>query len=291
MLRMKTPIRESFEIVDSLGDYQVVARPKGYGVIRHRDSGESMHSVNEPADEARRLYVEQSGTVEKASCGDICIVWDVGLGAATNAMELIQAYENAPKREGVIRLISFENDLTPLRLALAHPKLFPHARHEAPHSICSHGEWRSHDGSIVWQLLAGDFLERLGDAPAPEVIWYDPFSYKVNTALWSVAVFREVLGATHGGDSRLFTYSASTAVRASMLCAGWHVGRGRGSGPKTETTIAFTPSAALTADARQSLLGRDWLARWERSDARRPIGDLNEDFESAIRSHPQFSLF
>jgi queuine tRNA-ribosyltransferase len=74
-----------------------------------------------------------------------------------------------------------------------------------------------------------------------------------------------------------------------MLCAGWHVGRGRGSGPKAETTIAFTPEAALGADARQLLLGRDWLARWERSDARRPIGELKEDFENAIRSHPQFS--
>ena len=287
---MKTKIRESFEIVDSAGDYQVVARPQGYGVIRHRDSGESMHSVNEPADEAKRLYVEQSGAVERAAHGDTCTVWDVGLGAATNAMELIHSYESAPKREGLIRLISFENDLTPLRLALAHPKLFPHARHEAPHSIYSDAEWRSADGSIVWQLLAGDFLERLGGAPIPQVIWYDPFSYKVNTSLWSVTAFQEVLAATKGAESRLFTYSASTAVRASMLCAGWHVGRGLGSGPKAETTIAFTPSAAVTEDARQSLLGRDWLARWERSDARRPIGDLYENFESAIRSHPQFSL-
>ncbi len=285
---MKTMNRDSFEIVDSSGHYQVIARPQGYGVIRHRDSGESMHSVNEPADEARSLYVEQSGAVKIASSGDTCAVWDVGLGAGTNAMELIHSYESAPRREGVLRLTSFENDLTPLRLALAHPELFPHARHEAPHAICSGGTWRSDDGSIIWELLAGDFLDRLEDAPIPRVIWYDPFSYKVNTHLWSVAAFRDVLAATKGAESSLFTYSASTAVRASMLCAGWHVGRGRGSGPKAETTIAFTPQAALAVDARQSLLGRDWLARWERSDARRPIGDLTEDFESAIRNHPQF---
>lgn len=285
---MKTMNRDSFEIVDSSGHYQVIARPQGYGVIRHRDSGESMHSVNEPADEARSLYVEQSGAVKIASSGDTCAVWDVGLGAGTNAMELIHSYESAPRREGVLRLTSFENDLTPLRLALAHPELFPHARHEAPHAICSGGTWRSDDGSIIWELLAGDFLDRLEDAPIPRVIWYDPFSYKVNTHLWSVAAFRDVLAATKGAESALFTYSASTAVRASMLCAGWHVGRGRGSGPKAETTIAFTPQAALAVDAKQSLLGRDWLARWERSDARRPIGDLTEDFESAIRNHPQF---
>jgi queuine tRNA-ribosyltransferase len=288
---MKTrPPAEHFTVVDSSGDYQVIARPEGYGVIRHKNSGESMHSVNEPADEAKRLYVEQSGAIDIASRGNRCVVWDVGLGAGTNVMELIHCYESTTRREGALEVISFENDLTPLRLALAHPKLFPHAHHEAPHAICSRGAWRSDDGSIVWDLLAGDFLERLADASIPDVIWYDPFSYKVNTTLWSVDSFQRVLRATKGAPSRLFTYSASTAVRSSMLCAGWYVGRGRGSGPKAETTIAFTPSAALADDVKRSLLGSEWLARWERSDARQPIGALYESFESAIRSHPQFSL-
>lgn len=279
----------AFQIIDSSGDYQVIARPEGYGVIRHRNSGESMHSVNEPADEAKRLYVEQSGALDIASRGNTCTVWDVGLGAGTNVMELIHSYESLPRSGGALRLISFENDLTPLRLALAHPDLFPHSRHEAPQSICSHGSWRSKDGTIMWELLSGDFLERLEDAEVPDVIWYDPFSYKVNTTLWSVDAFQRVLRATKGAPSRLFTYSASTAVRSSMLCAEWYVGRGRGSGPKVETTIAFTPSAARAPDVKHLLLGAEWLARWERSDARAPIGDSFEGFESAIRDHPQFS--
>lgn len=279
---------QGFTVVDTEGDYQVVARPEGYGVIRHRTSGESMHSVNEPADEARRLYIQQSGVVDIATQGKGCVVWDVGLGAATNAMELIRTLESIPARSRSIRLISFENDLTPLRLALAHPGLFPHARHQAPSELIAHQMWRSHDRSITWELLMGDFLNRLSDAPTPDIIWYDPFSYKVNTELWSVESFRKLLAATRDGVARLFTYSASTAVRASMLCAGWHVGKGQGSGPKSETTVAFTPSAARTPDARKVLLGKDWLARWERSEARRPLGEILEDFESVIRNHPQF---
>lgn len=277
-------------VVDTSGDYQVISRPEGYGVIQHRHSGESMHSVNNPSDEAKRLYVAQSGVLERASRGESCIVWDVGLGAATNAMELIRALEALSGRKHSTRLISFENDVTPLRLALSHPSLFAHAHHEAPSSLLTNHAWRNRDETIEWHLLQGDFLERLNDAPRPDIIWHDPFSYKVNTELWSVSTFKKMLAATNNQPARLFTYSASTAVRASMLCAGWYVGRGLGSGPKSETTIAFTPSAALSTDAPQLLLGQDWLSRWERSDAKQPLGEHPQGYESVIREHPQFHL-
>jgi len=100
-------------VVDTSGDYQVISRPEGYGVIQHRHSGESMHSVNNPSDEAKRLYVAQSGVLERASRGESCTIWDVGLGAATNAMELIRALEALSGRKHSTRLISFENDVTP----------------------------------------------------------------------------------------------------------------------------------------------------------------------------------
>ena len=248
-----------------------------------------MHSVNKPADEAKRLYVEQSGIIETVRRGDTCTVWDVGLGAGTNAMELIHALEQLSSPRGALRLISFEKDLNPLRLALAHANLFPHSHHAAPAKLLTQHIWRSDDGSIEWELLEGDFAQRMSDARPPHSIWYDPFSYKVNTDLWSVESFQKLLAATRGEAARLYTYSASTAVRASMLCAGWYVGRGQGSGPKAETTVAFTPSAANTIEARHTLLGLEWLARWERSDARGPIGGRADGFESAIREHPQFS--
>jgi len=249
-----------------------------------------MHSVNKPSDEARRLYVEQSGALERASRGDAYTVWDVGLGAATNAMELIRALEALSERRYSVRLISFENDLAPLRLALAHPSLFSHAHHGAPSSLLANHVWKSVDGTIEWHLFRGDFLECIHDAPRPDIIWHDPFSYKVNTELWSVSTFKKMLAATNNQPAHLFTYSASTAVRTSMLCAGWYVGRGLGSGPKSETTVGFTASAALAADAQEALLGQDWLLRWERSDAKQPLGEPPQDYEGVIREHPQFRL-
>src|SRR6187402_382616 len=43
-----------------LGDYEIHPGPDGYNSVRQISSGEVMHSVNRPDDEANQLYVEQS---------------------------------------------------------------------------------------------------------------------------------------------------------------------------------------------------------------------------------------
>src|SRR5277367_3631317 len=76
------------------GRYEVIVRDE-VGHIRDTDSGEVMHSVNDPAEEARSLYVEQSRLLERLESGseEPLVVWDVGLGAAANAMAAILAVE------------------------------------------------------------------------------------------------------------------------------------------------------------------------------------------------------
>ena len=61
------------------GRYEVVVRDD-IGRIRDIESGEVMHSVNDPAEEARSLYVEQSHLVERLKIADAhpLVVWDVG---------------------------------------------------------------------------------------------------------------------------------------------------------------------------------------------------------------------
>jgi queuine tRNA-ribosyltransferase len=211
------------------------------------------------------------------------VVWDVGLGAAHNAMALVRALDAAPAHSP-IQLVSFEHDLDALRLALSHTKLFPHVRHPAPHLLVEYGHYER--DRLRWQLAAGDFLTRFHGAPPPDVIFYDPFSAKVDAPLWSLAAFR-ALRAHLTRPTELFTYSASTAVRSSLLAAGFTVARGVASGPKEETTIALHAHDG----AGYALLDRDWLARRGRSTAR--FGpdiapELHAELEHAIEQHPQF---
>ncbi|MEO7866884.1 MAG: MnmC family methyltransferase [Candidatus Eisenbacteria bacterium] len=88
--------------------------------------------------------------------------------------------------------------------------------------------------------------------------------------------------------TELFTYTYSAQVRAAMLAAGFHVAKGRATGPKAETTIALSPLAATRHG--HELLGAEWLSRWQRSDAQAPLGASGDDaWRTAVLEHPQFS--
>ncbi|HWJ35988.1 MAG TPA: tRNA guanosine(34) transglycosylase Tgt [Steroidobacteraceae bacterium] len=290
-----------------LGRYEVIVRD-GVGHIRDMSSGEVMHSVNDPAEEARSLYVEQSRLVQRLNETEAAplVVWDVGLGAAANAMAAIQAVETlrcdptlrsdhmlrpdepaCPGRR--LTLVSFENDLDSLVLALRHPAWFQHLRHAAPRGLLAENRWSSVTAGVDWLLLRGDFSERKHDAPLPDVIFFDPFSFKTDSALWTLAAFRELANLITAKAVELFTYSYSTSARAAMLAAGFYVAKGRGTGPKAETTIGLSPSAAALPHGHE-LLGADWLGKWRRSDAQAPLGtDPDDDsWRDAVAEHPQF---
>jgi queuine tRNA-ribosyltransferase len=278
-----------------LGRYEVVIRD-GVGHVREMASGEVMHSVNDPAEEARSLYVEQSRLVERLEepGAPPLVVWDVGLGAGSNAMAAIQAVEAMP-RAARLTLVSFENDLDSLKLALRHPAWFKHLRHAAPRGLLADDRWSSAVAGVDWLLLRGDFNATKFTAPLPDVIFFDPFSFKTDGALWTLTAFRELANLLSAKAVELFTYSYSTSVRAALLAAGFYVARGRGTGPKAETTIGLTPRAAVDGDGRElahgrELLGEEWLAKWRRSDAQAPLGTDSSDASwlEAVGAHPQF---
>ena len=266
------------------GNFELVAGTPAR--IRHVPSGEIMHSVNDPDDEAHRIYLAQSVAIADVLAGTRpVVVWDVGLGAAHNAMALVRALD-AHRDHAPVTLASFEYDLDALQLALAHTKHFPHVRHAAPHVLAHRGSFAR--DRFTWQLHAGDFRTTFHTAAQPDVIFYDPFSAKTDAPLWSLAMF-EALFAFLARPVELFTYSASTAVRSSLLAAGFHVARGAPSGPKSETTIAL--SQLVPAFARHSLLGRNWLARRARSTA--PFAadvppERHRELDLAIQTHRQF---
>ena len=271
-----------------LGNYEVVVRENKSGAIRHRTSGEVMHVSHDPRIESHSLYVEGSRLVERLSeSAAPLVIWDVGLGAATNSMVAIHTLEALETLERPVTIVSFENDLDSLKLALQHPWHFPHLRHGAPHKLLQDGAWRSAKHPITWALKHGDFMDHCDAAEAPDIVWFDPFSSKVDSPMWAMPVLARVLASAKDKATSLHTYSASTAIRASLLKVGWFVSRGVGTGQKRETTKAYTEEAVRRGLATD-LLDTTWLGRWERSDSQMPAGVDPEPFKEAIRGHPQF---
>jgi queuine tRNA-ribosyltransferase len=281
----------------SLGNYEVHIAQEGFASIRQVSSGEIMHMRTAPMEEARSLYVEQSGLAHRlASSSEPLVIWDVGLGAAANAMAAIQCYEEQAKIGPIcpLRLISFENDLDSLRLALRHDDKFPYLRHGGPVGILQRSEWRSKQHSrLSWLLVEGDFLETVAQAPLPpDLIFYDMFSSKTHGEQWTIAIFRRLFAACAGRAAELFTYTHSTAARAALLAAGFHLAKGRPAGAKEETTIALTPAALVCPAApHYEMLGLEWIGRWNRSRAKFPAevsADQRLAFEQQILQHEQF---
>jgi queuine tRNA-ribosyltransferase len=284
-----------------LGDYEIHTSAQGFSSVRQVSSGEVMHSVNAPSDEADKLYVEQSFLASRllkreTQAGEL-VIWDVGLGAASNAMAAIRCFEitYAEKGANVLRplhLVSFEWDLDPLTLATKNPGCFPHLRHSAPYRILENGKWGHASNLLQWKLLKGDFSGFIESAKVPDLIFYDPFSSKADPALWNAKIFARIFKRCLPKSAELYTYSASTAVRVSLLTAGFFVAEGVGTGPKSDTTIAFTRAAgARTHPLSPHLLGQEWLARWRRSGSKFPTTISNEErphFEKLIETHRQF---
>ena len=269
------------------GDFELVTLRSGARAVRHCGHGEVMHPAGGPWIEANRLYVEQSqlaARLTQSPSRPVCI-FDIGLGAATNA---VAALTCAQQLGGSIDLHSFEIDLSPLRLALRDPEGFPFLVpfHDAAQALIKHGEWSGPGGR--WRLHHGDLLTCLPHAPRnAELIFFDPFSPEHNPQLWTPDTFARVRSCcrSDGDGGHLFTYSAATPMRVSLLLGGFFVGAGVSTGSKRETTVGATKQSALVAP-----LGARWLARWQRSSARAPIGEsaLLPEREAEVLCHPQF---
>jgi len=278
----------------TLGNYVVVENKAGSHSIHDTASGETMHSVIDPLIESKQLYVDQSDFRYHLSLENYppLVIWDVGLGAASNAMSAVNEIEALQKELGVqrqVQIASFENNLDALRLALKNPSLFSHVKHPAPSSIARNGMWEHTAAGISWKLYTGDFAVNCELAPAPDVIYYDMYSLNFNDTLWSMQLFKKIFDLCGEKHTRLITYTVSTRTRAALLAAGFSVCYGKGSGPKTETTIAFT--SLDDAQSHPKPLGKEWLGKWTRSTAKTDK-NLSEEEKAFINDkvlhHRQF---
>lgn len=280
----------------SFGRYEVVTTRSGAKSIRNVVLNETMHNPVGPWDETNTLYVGPSRLKDRlcSAFSDALVVYDIGLGAAANAVAAIraayQAFETGPTRR--LHIVSFEKDLELLAFAIANAESFPHFSGVVPalEAILRDHHWTSPCGQIVWDLRAGDFLSRIDqETTHPHMIFHDPYSPASNPEMWNLACFQKLFTRVKPSDepTTLFTYSIATPVRAAMVLAGFYGGHGPRTGLKHETTQASTHLGALDQP-----FGERWLRRWIRSHTKYPLGTPLEQFEAvtqAMMRHPQFS--
>jgi len=265
--------------------HEIIRTRGGALAMRSSAAGEVMHPGVGPLVEAEQLYVRQSRLRERLTAGEgsRLVVFDVGLGAGSNALAARSVSEGLPAGAARLELVSFERDLGGLELALTEGEAFgwqgePADAARALLAHDAHTTARTH-----WRLVRGDLLEALGRQTIPaDIVYWDPFSPRANPTLWTVAAFSEARRIA-GPRCALYTYSASTATRLALLLAGWAVGVGDAIGDKAQTTAA---AVAVSALARP--LDRGWLARLSRPDVPLP-SDAPSDAIARARLAPQFA--
>lgn len=243
---------------------------------------ETFHPVIGPVAEAQALYVRQLKLLDRLQnhTGDF-VIWDVGLGAAANALTVVQA---ARESNCSIRLLSFDHTLAPLEFALAHPQHLDYlAGYQAPlRSLLDQREagFREGNCSVRWTVHLADFPSLLaspsaGELAKPHLVMFDAFSPAKNPSMWTLPLFTrlyELLDPKR--PCALPTYSRSTLLRVTLLLAGFFVAVGHATGEKEQTTIA-----ANTLELIEEPLDRRWLERVQRSSSAQPL--LNPRYRQA----------
>jgi len=294
--------------------YQLVHLQNGSTSIRSLEAAETFHPVIGPVAEAEALYVNQLQLRErlKHHSGKF-VIWDVGLGAAANALTVLRATREIASR---IRIVSFDCTPEPLEFALRHTDALGYFGGYEDHlkELLRARRVDFEDGPQVvnWEFRLGDFptllaraLERRSPnrrdpnehaesefgAP-PHAILFDAYSPARNPAMWTLPLFTNLFQLLDPQrPCALPTYSRSTIMRVTLLLAGFYVGVGHATGEKTETTIA-----ANTLDLLGEPLDRRWLERARRSHRAEPMTEavyriepLSPESWERLQAHPQFA--
>ena len=258
--------------------FEIVTTTAGAISIRNKTVNEIMHNPVGPWQEANSLYIHQSDLKNRLleQTSEEFVLFDVGLGAAANALAAIVCAESTGDLGRPLRLVSFERDLELLKFALENSDQFDHFRgyEKALESILAKQEWSR--GKIFWELREGNFLKNIEtEIYRPHLIFFDPYSPKVNEDMWTTSNFKKIHGCSRqpqDGGTSLYTYSQATRIRTALISAGFYVGYGASTGLKAETTEAATGFGQL-----KSPLGKIWFDRWQKSDARYPYDCKPED--------------
>ncbi len=282
----------------SSSGYSLVTLANGVRSVRSLAEGETFHPVIGPVAEAEALYVRQLRLRERLAAhpGEF-VIWDVGLGAAANALTVLRAMRDLPVD---VRLVSFDHTLEPLRFALQHAEelgyLVGYGKLVATVLAQGQATLQTAPQTIRWETHVGDFPTWLATAkqtfPAPHAILFDAYSPAKNPAMWTLPLFTNLFRQLDPArPCAMPTYSRATLLRVTWLLAGFFVGVGHATGEKEETTLAANTLSLLLDEP----LDRKWLERARRSTSAEPLhtpgyrqAPLAPETWERLQAHPQF---
>ncbi|MCL5098592.1 MAG: MnmC family methyltransferase [Candidatus Omnitrophica bacterium] len=292
----------------SVEEFHLVQLGNGVFSIRSAAHRETFHPVIGPVAEAEALYVRPLRLSERTRlCSGEFVIWDIGLGAAANALTVLRGARQAGKS---LRLVSFDSTLEPLRFAWQHaPALgYFEGYEETIRELINHGHVRFVDygHTVTWQLHMADFpswitqgtcskgaspvgesantaagllgaelttnsgSESIGDpveVAPPDAILFDAYSPAKNPDMWTAPLFAAIYKRLDPNRP----CALATYSRSTLLRVTLLMaGFYVGRGPATGQKEETT-LAANVPGLIDELLGQEWLRRARHSTSAEPL--------------------
>lgn len=279
-------------------NYRLVQLASGAHSLHSLAHRETFHPVIGPVAEAEALYVNQLRLRERLQnhAGEF-VIWDVGLGAAANAVTVLRSTAEIP---AAIRMVSFDCTPEPLEFSLQNAAALGYfgGYEEHLNALLLNRRVSFQNGAqtVDWELHLADFptllsLPEARQLPKPHAILFDAFSPAKNPTMWTPQLFAKLFQLLDPArPCALPTYSRSTMMRVTLLLAGFYVGAGHATGEKEETTLAANSLSLLDEP-----LPAKWLERARVSYSAEPMWDavyrqapLTEESWAKLQAHPQF---
>lgn len=207
---------------------------------------QSFHSEHGALSEARHVFLQASGVLEKLEAAQAAQVLEVGFGTGLNFFVSADA---AQQQGAPLGYSALERELPPAAVvrALGYDRCL-----HAPAIFEHYLDWRARHGDVVAQgsyrleplpgvrleLLIGEATEQALPAGAFDAVYQDAFSPDANPELWQEA-FLEKLYHTLKAGGTLSTYSVKGEVRRCLARLGFEVEKRPGPpGGKREMLLA-----------------------------------------------------
>ncbi len=142
--------------------------------------------------------------------------------------------------------------------------------------------------NVFLKVLIGEgrkLLKKISDTGILfDAVFYDAFSPKVNTEMWTVDIFK-IVRSLIKEEAILATYSASLAVRKGFLEAGFKIGLVEPIGRKSYSTVATIKGdiPPLTEKEKNRLENSPYAFPYEDPDLSLPPSVIKENWEKKLK--------
>ncbi len=227
----------------------LIATSDGSSTLYSARYGQTYGSSRGALQEAREVFLENSGVAARLASGEAVRVLEVGFGTGLNFFVTAQACLANPS--ATMHYTALEHTLLGAETVreLGYEALIDSAL------VRAYLQWREHGNKapgthvfkalgVKLELLLGEATHQILPKSSFDALYHDAFSPDVNPELWTEAFLSELVGALAPGGA-LVSYCVQGGVRRALQNLGLVVSKRPGpAGGKREVLVATKPQDA-----------------------------------------------